>query len=104
METYAGILRAKHRVLAAHPEWAVKLKGYKLVDDVDRLRVGHYIRWISAGRLNNGGFLVEVGLTDKGIYLKTKHLNRFVTIYMHRCKVFQLISYDEAVMLASSDG
>jgi len=102
METYAEIMSNKRDVLGGNAEWFQKLKGYKLVRDPDRLRIGHYIRWISNGLLRNGGFLVEVGITDRGLYIKTKHLNRFVTVYMANCHVFQQISYDEAQVLAAN--
>jgi hypothetical protein len=102
MENYATILRKKMRVLDGREDWILKLKEYKLIDDADMLRIGHYIRWISDDQLRNGGFLVEIGETEKGVFLKTKHLNRFVTIYADNCHIFQQISYEEALVLAAS--
>ena len=85
-----------------------KLKDYKYVIDLEELKEGSYIRWISLKNedyyLTNGGFIVEVIFTENGIQLLIKGINNsFFKIIFDQCIIFQKLNKQENILLLTLD-
>lgn len=79
-----------------------KLSDYRLVDEVGELHNGKHVRWIRRGthKLTNGGIVVEVKFTKKGIYVMCKNaMHRFMVFKYDHCVIFQKLSIDEQLIL-----
>jgi len=81
-----------------------KLKDYKYVIDLEELKEGSFIRWISLKKedyyLTNGGFIIEVIFTEKGITLLIKGINNsFFKIIFDECIIFQKLNKQETILL-----
>lgn len=79
-----------------------RLSDYRLVDEVGELHNGKHIRWIRRGtqKLTNGGIVVEVKFTDKGINVLCKNaMHRFIQFKYDDCVIFQKLSIDEQLIL-----
>ena len=67
---------------------ALKLNGYRFVDELPDINYGCYIRWISLKeknmdniKLTNGGILCDINILKNGIHLKCKNrFNKFFQI------------------------
>ena len=85
-----------------------KLKDYKYVIDLEELKEGSYIRWISLKNedyyLTNGGFIIEVIFTENGIQLLIKGINNsFFKIIFDQCIIFQKLNKQENILLLTLD-
>ena len=85
-----------------------KLKDYKYVIDLEELKEGSYIRWISQKNedyyLTNGGFIIEVIFTENGILLLIKGINNsFFKIIFDQCVIFQKLNNQEKILLLTLD-
>jgi len=85
-----------------------KLKDYKYVVDLEELKEGSFIRWISFKKedyyLTNGGFLIEVTFTEKGMLLNLKGINNsFFKIIFDECILFQKINKQENILLLAME-
>ena len=84
-----------------------QLKLYRFVDDLPDVKYGAYIRWISLKdpsnlKLTNGGFICEIKVLDKGIYLLCKNtMNRIFQLSMNDNLIFQKLNDEELVLLKS---
>lgn len=82
-----------------------KLKDYRYVDELNDLKYGQYIRWISIKNpeklnLTNGGIFLEIKLLDTGTHMMVKNnMNRIFQIKMDECIVFQKLSDQEKIIL-----
>lgn len=81
-----------------------KLKEYKYVVDLEELKEGSYIRWISLKQedyyLTNGGFIIEVIFNENGISLLIKGINNsFFKIIFDQCIIFQKLNKQETILL-----
>ena len=82
-----------------------KLKDYRYVDELNDLKYGQYIRWISIKNpeklnLTNGGIFLEIKLLDTGTHMMVKNnMNRIFQIKMDECVVFQKLSEQEKIIL-----
>jgi len=81
-----------------------KLKDYKYVVDLEELKEGSFIRWISFKKedyyLTNGAFLIEVTFTEKGMLLSLKGINNsFFKIIFDECILFQKLNKQEQILL-----
>lgn len=88
-----------------------KLKDYKYIDEMNELKYGVYIRWISVEDPNNifltkGSIFCEIKITDNGVFcicknygLKTRHFQ----ISMDTNLIFQKITSQELVLLSALD-
>jgi hypothetical protein len=84
--------------------FAVKLKGYKHVDELQDMREGTFVRWIHFNRrkLTNGAFLVRVDIRDDGIYLLMRNTyGKLFSIWADECLIFQKITPQERIMLVA---
>ena len=85
-----------------------KLKEYKYVVDLEELKEGSYIRWISLKKeeyyLTNGGFIIEVIFNENGISLLIKGINNsFFKIIFDQCIIFQKLNKHENILLVTLD-
>jgi hypothetical protein len=85
-----------------------KLKNYKYVVDLEELKEGSYIRWISLKNedyyLTNGGFIIEVIFTENGILLLIKGINNFFfKIIFDQSIIFQKLNKQENILLLTLD-
>lgn len=85
-------------------EYYSKLAGYKYVDDLYQLKMGHYIRWINKKKqlVKGGGIVVDITFTDNGVLVLCKGINNnaFFKIKYNEVVVFQLMSQEEQTILA----
>ena len=85
-----------------------RLIGYRFVDELDLLQIGHHTRWIQKYqepiKLTNGGLLVNTLFTDDGIILVIKLWNGgFVRVRFDDCLIYQKLSYSEQIILLATD-
>ena len=87
-----------------------KLLDYRLVDEMNDIEVGNYIRWISIKedveeiKLTNGGHIVSLEIENDGLHIKCK--NRFNNIFEIRLDeniIFQKLTNQEEVLLKVID-
>jgi len=85
-----------------------KLKDYRYIGDLEDLKEGSYIRWISLEKeeyfLTIGGFVVEVNFTENGILLSVKGINQSIfKIFFDKCILFQKLNKQEQILLLTID-
>jgi hypothetical protein len=87
-----------------------KLKDYRFVDELDDLHYGSYIRWINMKdpynlKLTNGGVICEIKLSATNSMLITckNNSNRFFSIKMEECLIFQRLNDNEKLLLSALD-
>jgi hypothetical protein len=82
-----------------------KLKKYKYVEEVDDLKYGSFIRWIDLIDpenlvLRNSCMICEVKFTDNGTIILCKNfMNRYYSIKMDECLIFQKITNEEQIII-----
>lgn len=82
-----------------------KLKNYKYVEEVDGLKYGSFIRWVNLIdpdnlALHNSCMICEVKFTDAGTIILCKNfMNRYHSIKMDECLIFQKITDGEKNMM-----
>jgi hypothetical protein len=88
-----------------------RLKGYKFVDEMNDLKYGTYLRWISLVdpeniELNRGALFCEVKITDEGVYIVCKtfgYIPKYFQIKMDECLLFQKLTAQEQILLQAID-
>lgn len=88
-----------------------KLKEYKYVDEMNDLKYGTYLRWISLNDLENihltkGAVFCELKITDNGVFIVCKNFGystKHFQIKMDECLVFQKLTPQEQVLLSALD-
>jgi hypothetical protein len=86
-----------------------KLKQYRYVDNLESVRYGSYIRWISIKnpdpellKLTNGGIVCLIEILNDDMYITVKNnMNRLFKIKMSENLVFQKIMQQEQVILTA---
>ena len=82
-----------------------KLKTYRYCEDIQHIRLGHYIRWIPLRdkddiSLTNGGILCEIKTIGGTVHLLCKNnYNRLMQLKFDECIVFQKLSEQELIIL-----
>ena len=82
-----------------------QLKPYRCVNNLDDLRFGSYVRWISLKnpeviKLTNGGIVCDIKALQNDIQIKCKNkMNMFFQIKMSEIILFQKLSEQEQVIL-----
>jgi hypothetical protein len=82
-----------------------QLKPYRCVNNLDDLRFGSYVRWISLKnpeviKLTNGGIVCDIQAIQNDIQIKCKNkMNMFFQIKMSEIILFQKLSEQEEVIL-----
>jgi len=88
-----------------------KLKGYKFVDEMNDLKYGTYLRWISLVdptqiELSKGAIFCDVKITDDGVSLTCKNFGprpSHFQLKMGECLIFQKLTGQEQVLLSALD-
>lgn len=84
-------------------EFCSKLVEYRFVDKVFQLQKGKHVRWIRKGNmdptLTNGGILMDVKFTNKGVSILCKNKNRFIQYGFDDCLTYQKLSADELMVI-----
>jgi hypothetical protein len=88
-----------------------KLKGYRYIDELDDLKYGTYLRWISLRDPKNiyitkGSLFCEYKIKDDGVYLICKNFGyptKHFQIKLDENLVFQKLTQQEMVLLSALD-
>lgn len=97
-----------------------KLKGYKFVDEMNDLKYGTYLRWVSLlDKTNNelvvdsnkielsrGAIFCDIKITDDGVSLVCKNFgprSSHFQLKMGECLIFQKLTAQEQVLLSALD-
>lgn len=88
-----------------------KLGDYKYVDEMNELKYGAYIRWISIEdptkiHLSKGALFCEMKITDNGVFCVCKNFGfsqRHFRISMDKNLIFQRLTDQEQVLLSALD-
>ena len=88
-----------------------KLKEYKYVDEMNELKYGRYLRWISIDNpeniyLTKGAVFCEIKITDEGVFIICKNFgygSKYFRIKMDECLIFQKLSDQELVLISALD-
>jgi hypothetical protein len=86
-----------------------QLKDYKYIDEMNDLKYGTYIRWISLNEPNNiyltkGAIFCEVKITDEGVFCVCKNFGfspKYFQIMMDENLIFQKLTEQEKVLLSA---
>ena len=91
-------------------EFMKKLDGYKCVDELDEIKYGKYVRWISLKddpddmKMVSGGVICEINISDSGAIVTCKNfVNRYFKFVLDECVVFQKLSAQEVVLMTALD-
>jgi hypothetical protein len=82
-----------------------QLKSYRLVNTMNDLRFGSYIRWISLKnpeniKLTNGGIVCDIKAIKEDIHVKCKNkMNIIFQINLSEVLLFQKLSEQEQIIL-----
>jgi len=86
-----------------------KLDNYRFIDECHELKYGTYIRYIKLTdhkniKLSSGGFVCDIIIVNDGILIKCKNnMNRYFSIKMNECLIFQKITEEERLLLIVLD-
>ena len=92
-----------------YDETIKKLDRYKLVDTVDDIVDGRFIRWINLGhkppcKMTHGGFVVAVDSLEKGDKVVCRNKKRKISFYMKdNLRVFQKYTESEWLVLLAKE-
>lgn len=91
-------------------KFMTKLEGYKCVDELDEIKYGKFVRWISLKEepenmtLTTGGVICELTISDNGTIVTCKNFaNRYFKFFFDECVVFQKLSAQEVVLMSALD-
>ena len=82
-----------------------QLKSYRLINTIEDLRFGSYIRWISLKnpehiKLTNGGIVCDIKAINDDIHVKCKNkMNLIFQLKLSEVLLFQKLSEQESVIL-----
>jgi hypothetical protein len=79
-----------------------KLIGYRVVDQINELHKGKYIRWYreNTQQLTNGGILVDIKFLDNGVHILCMNsMRRFIQYKFDDCITFQRLTDEEQLIL-----
>ena len=111
MEMILSILKQLELPKSETLQLLKRLKGYKFVDEMNDLKYGTYLRWISLVdpeniELNRGALFCEVKITDEGVYIVCKtfgYIPKYFQIKMDECLLFQKLTAQEQILLQAID-
>ena len=84
-----------------------QLKLYRLIDNIDELLYGNYIRWISLKsnsiiKLTNGGLICHIKQVNENIHLICKNnFGQLFQLNMSENIIFQKLNQQEQVILSA---
>ena len=97
----------KKNALGTHNEKLLQsLTMYRVVNNLQELRLGRYCRWIvgKGGGLHGGGYLIKVSFLEQGVYLLCERLKKYkMQIKMDDTIVFQKMTAEEWVVVMAND-
>jgi hypothetical protein len=81
-----------------------KLKDYRYIDEISDIMSGNFCRWINLNnntniKLNNGGIILNIIISEKGPLITVKIFNGYITINANNILLFQKINNDEKLLL-----
>ena len=111
MEMILSILKQLELPKSETLQLLKKLKGYKFVDEMNDLKYGTYLRWISLVdpkniELNRGALFCEIKITDDGVFIVCKGFSfipKYFQIKMDECLLFQKLTEQEQILLQAID-
>jgi len=85
-----------------------KLKNYRLIENLNDIFIGSYIRSISLKnpnliKLNSGGLIIDIEFNDNPIIILKNNLNKIFQIDFNQSIIFQKLSQQEEIILQISD-
>jgi hypothetical protein len=109
-KTTESIHRDKCEVLEEYTEcekWKKSLYMYRLVHDLQDLKLGSYIRWIrphedGTHTLTNGGILLQTKFLKNGTYVVCKSGMKMMQYELDKCKTFQKLTAEEWIVLMAN--
>ena len=95
----------KKRALHNDDKLLKSLTMYRVVNNLQELRLGRYCRWVIEGdRLHGGGYLIKVSFQEKGVYLLCERLKKYkMQIKMDDTTIFQKMTAEEWVVVMAND-
>jgi hypothetical protein len=94
----------KKNVVGDKDKLLQSLAMYRVVDNLQELRLGRYCRWIVGDGLHGGGYLIKVSFSEKGVYLLCERLKKYkMQIKMDDTVVFQKMTAEEWVVVMAND-
>lgn len=109
-KTTQSVQQEKNEILSKLPDaekWSKSLYMYRLVNDLQDLRLGSYIRWIRRMEsgdcsLTNGGILLQIKFLKNGTYLVCKSGMKMMQYELDKCKTFQKMTAEEWIVLMAN--
>lgn len=86
-----------------------QLKHYVYIDELQNLRYGSFLRWISLADpdklfLNRGAIFCEIKVTDEGLALVVKNYrNQYFVLKFDENMIFQKLRDQELILLKAMD-
>tara|TARA_B100001057_G_scaffold338156_1_gene338954 strand:- start:443 stop:877 length:435 start_codon:yes stop_codon:yes gene_type:complete len=99
MQIKGQILKSYHK----------KLKDYRLIEDIDDITYGNYIRWFNIKepdniKLTNGAHICDIKICDTGTIITCKNrYNQIFSLILDECIVFQKLNREELILLSVID-
>lgn len=90
-------------------ELHTKLAEYRVVNDIDDIEYGRYIRWISLKdpskiKLTNGAIVCDLRVFKEQIHIRCKNnLHHMMQLILDECLIFQKLTDQEKVVLSVLD-
>ena len=90
-------------------EFHTKLSEYRVVNDIDDIEYGRYIRWISLKdpskiKLTHGALVCDLRVFNEQIHIRCKNnLHHMMQIILDECLIFQKLTDQEKVVLSVLD-
>ena len=84
-------------------ELCEKLKEYRYIDEISDIVSGNFCRWINLNneeiRLENGGFISNINISEQGPLLCVKTFRKYININANNILLFQKINNQEKILL-----
>ncbi len=83
-----------------------KLKEYRLIEDIDDITYGNYIRWFNIKdpnsiKLTNGAHVCDIKICETGTHIVCKNrFNKLFRLIMDECIIFQKLNREEMILLS----
>lgn len=109
-KTTTSIHQEKYEVLREYSDcekWIKSLYMYRVVNDLQDLKLGGYIRWIRTQdngtcSLTNGGILLQTKFLKNGTYVVCKSGMKMMQYELDKYKTFQKLTAEEWIVLMAN--
>ena len=110
-EMNLNVLKELHLKREDTIELFKKLKDYIYVDEMNDMKYGTYLRWITLNNpdeihLTKGALFCELKITDNGVNIVCKnygYTKKRFQIKMDECLIFRKLTHQELVLLSALD-